>query len=165
MNELNDFFAKSDSARGTWSPGSFYWHGNEPDLHAAYLFNSAGCPDLTQKWVRWILDNKYGAGYDGIDGDDDAGTLSSWYVFSSLGIYPVAGSDIYQIGAPLFKKAEIKIGDKLLTIETTNYSQKNKYVKKVWLNGVLLDRFWFKHSEIVQGGVLRFEMSEQPASK
>ncbi|MEI6140508.1 MAG: GH92 family glycosyl hydrolase [Mariniphaga sp.] len=165
VSELNDFFSKSDSARGTWSPGSYYWHGNEPDLHAAYLFNSAGRPDLTQKWVRWILDNKYGAGYEGIDGDDDAGTLSSWYIFSSLGFYPVAGSDVYQIGAPLFKKAEIRIGDKLLTIETENYSPQNKYVKKVWLNGVLLDRFWFKHSEIVQGGTLRFEMSEQSTIK
>jgi putative alpha-1,2-mannosidase len=111
-----------------------------------------------------ILDNKYGACYDGIDGDDDAGTLSSWYVFSSLGFYPVAGSDVYQIGAPLFKKAEIKIGDKLLTIETTNYSPQNKYVNKVWLNGVLLDRFLFKHSEIVKGGTLRFEMSGQPTT-
>jgi predicted alpha-1,2-mannosidase len=162
VKELNDFFALSDSARGTLSPGSYYWHGNEPDIHAAYLFNSAGRPDLTQKWVRWILDNKYGAGYDGIDGDDDAGTLSSWYVFSALGFYPVAGSDLYQIGAPLFKKAEIKIGDKLLTIIADNYSPTYKYVSKVRFNGILLDRFWLKHSEIVQGGILRFEMSNKP---
>ncbi|MDO9341805.1 MAG: GH92 family glycosyl hydrolase [Bacteroidales bacterium] len=162
VNELNDFFALSNPRRGNWSPGSYYWHGNEPDLHAAYLFNTAGRPDLTQKWVRWILDNKYGEGYDGIDGDDDAGTLSSWFVFSSLGFYPVAGSDLYQIGAPLFKKAEIKIGDKLLTIVADNYSPENKYVRKVWLNGVLLDRFWFKHAEIAQGGILRFEMSDMP---
>ena len=161
VNELNDFFALSNPARGNWSPGSYYWHGNEPDLHAAYLFNTAGRPDLTQKWVRWILDNKYGAGYDGIDGDDDAGTLSSWYIFSSLGFYPVAGSDLYQIGAPLFEKAEMKIGDKLLTILADNYSSENKYVRKVWLNGNLLDRFWFKHAEIAQGGVLRFEMSDK----
>ena len=162
VKELNDFFALSDSARGTWSPGSYYWHGNEPDLHAAYLFNSAGRPDLTQKWVRWILDNKYGAGYDGIDGDDDAGTLYSWYVFSALGFYPVAGSDIYQIGAPLFRKAEIKIGDKQLTIIADNYFPTYKYVSKVRLNGVVLDRFWLKHSEIAQGGIIRFEMSDKP---
>ena len=162
VKELNDFFALSDSTRGTWSPGSYYWHGNEPDLHAAYLFNYAGRPDLTQKWVRWILDNKYGAGYDGIDGDDDAGTLSSWYVFSALGFYPVAGSDVYQIGAPLFKKAEVRIGDKILMIVADNYSPENKYVSKVWLNGKLLDRFQFTHAEIAQGGELRFEMSYKP---
>ena len=162
VNELNDFFALSDPKRGTFSPGSYYWHGNEPDLHSAYLFNSAGRPDLTQKWVRWILDNKYGAGYEGIDGDDDAGTLSSWFVWSSLGIYPVAGSDRYQIGAPLFKKASIKIGEKTLNIVAVNYAPENKYVRRVWLNEVLLDRFWFKHSEIAQGGTLRFEMSDKP---
>ena len=162
VNELNDFFALSDPKRGTFSPGSYYWHGNEPDLHSAYLFNSAGRPDLTQKWVRWILDNKYGAGYEGIDGDDDAGTLSSWFVWSSLGIYPVAGSDRYQIGAPLFKKASIKIGEKTLNIVADNYAPENKYVRRVWLNEVLLDRFWFKHSEIAQGGTLRFEMSDKP---
>jgi predicted alpha-1,2-mannosidase len=162
VQELNNFFALSDSTSGTWSPGSYYWHGNEPDLHAAYLFNSAGRPDLTQKWVRWILDNKYSADYDGIDGDDDAGTLSSWYVFSALGFYPVAGSDIYEIGAPLFKKAEIKIGDQTLTIVAENYAPENKYVSKIWLNGKLLDRFRLKHAEIAQGGTLRFEMSNKP---
>ena len=162
MSELNDFFALSDSSRGTWNPGSYYWHGNEPDIHAAYLFNSAGRPDLTQKWVRWILNNKYGSGYDGIDGDDDAGTLSSWYIFSSIGFYPVAGSDIYQIGTPLFKKSEIKIGNKMFVVVADNYSPRNKYVRKVWINDVLHNRFWFKHSEIAEGGILRFEMSDKP---
>lgn len=162
VNELNNFFERSDPKRGTWSPGSYYWHGNEPDIHAAYLFNSAGRPDLTQKWVRWILDHKYGDRYDGIDGDDDAGTLSSWYVFSSLGFYPVAGSDLYQIGTPLFKKASVKIGDQILNIVAENYSPRNKYVRRVWLNDLLLDRYWFKHAEIASGGTLRFEMSDQP---
>ena len=116
---------------GRWTPGSYYWHGNEPDIHAAYLFNSAGRPDLTQKWVRWILDNKYSADYFGIEGDDDAGTLSSWYVFSAMGFYPVAGSDVYQLGAPLFKKTELNMGDNKLTIVTDNYSVNNKYINKV----------------------------------
>ncbi|HSH19375.1 MAG TPA: GH92 family glycosyl hydrolase, partial [Draconibacterium sp.] len=58
INELNAFFEKADPARGTWNPGSYYWHGNEPDIHAAYLFNFAGRPDLTQNWVRWIMENK-----------------------------------------------------------------------------------------------------------
>lgn len=162
VSELNDFFALSDSTLGKWTPGSYYWHGNEPDIHAAYLFNSAGRPDLTQKWVRWILDNKYGDEYDGIDGDDDSGTLSSWYVFSSLGFYPVAGSDVYQIGAPLFKRVEINMGENQLVIVADNYSPDNKYVNRVWLNGKFLNRTWFKHSEIVNGGELRFEMSSKP---
>lgn len=162
VDELNKFFEKADSTRGTVTPGSYYWHGNEPDIHAAYLFNAVGRPDLTQKWVRWILDNKYGDDYDGVDGDDDAGTLSAWYVWSALGMYPVAGSDVYQLGAPLFSKAEIKMGDKLLTVVAVNYSPQNKYVKQIWLNDVPLGRYWIKHAEIAQGGVLRFEMSDKP---
>jgi len=165
VNELNQFFEKSDPERGTWNPGSYYWHGNEPDIHAAYLFNTAGRPDLTQKWVRWTLENKYGSGYDGLDGDDDAGTLSAWYVFSSLGLYPVAGSDVYQIGAPLFEKATIKRGEKELKIETKYYAPENMYVQKVWLNGQVLDRWWLKHTEIAEGGTLVFEMSESPIVK
>jgi len=165
VNELNNFFQKADPERGTWNPGSYYWHGNEPDIHAAYLFNAANRPDLTQKWVRWILENKYDAGYDGIDGDDDAGTLSAWYIFSSLGFYPVAGSDIYQIGAPLFEKATIKLVENQLEIKTKNFSPKNKYVAKVWLNGIELDRWWFKHEEIVNGGTLLFEMAENSTVK
>ncbi|MCX6225291.1 MAG: glycoside hydrolase family 92 protein, partial [Bacteroidia bacterium] len=82
--------------------------------------------------------------------------------FSALGFYPVAGSDVYQIGAPLFEKAEMKIGDKLLTIVADNYAPRKKYVRRVWLNDILLDRYWFTHAEIAQGGVLRFEMSEKP---
>jgi len=162
VSELNNFFALSDSTLGKWTPGSYYWHGNEPDIHAAYLFNSAGRPDLTQKWVRWIIDNKYSADYYGVEGDDDAGTLSSWYVFSSLGFFPVAGSDKYQLGAPLFKKAEINIDGNKLTVTADNYSPENKYVSKVWLNGKLLDRTWFRHLEIARGGELRFEMSNKP---
>ncbi len=158
VNELNDFFANSDPKMGAWNPGSYYWHGNEPDMHAAYLFNDAGRPDLTQKWVRWILENKYGTDYDGLDGNDDAGTLSAWYIFSALGFYPVAGSDKYHIGTPLFKKAEVKVGDNLFTIVADNYSPENIYVQKVWLNDSLHDRTWFKHSEIKNGGVLRFGM-------
>jgi len=164
VDELDNFFAQSDPTLGAWYPGAYYWHGNEPDIHAAYLFNSAGRPDLTQKWVRWILDNKYGTDYDGIDGDDDAGTLSAWYIFSALGFYPVAGSDNYQIGAPLFKKAELKTGNNILTIIADNYAPQNKYVRKVWLNDIPLDRFWLKHSELINGGTLRFEMSYKPIS-
>jgi predicted alpha-1,2-mannosidase len=163
VEELNGFFAMSDTTMGAWTPGSYYWHGNQPDVHAAYLFNDAGRPDLTQKWVRWILDNKYGDGYDGLDGNDDAGTLSAWYVFGALGFYPVAGTDRYQLGAPLFEKAEVKLTNKPLVIVADNYATNHPYVRSVLLNDVQLDRTWIKHSEIEQGGVLRFEMSPVPA--
>ena len=164
VEELNHFFEKSNPKRGHWTPGSYYWHGNEPDIHAAYLFNTAGRPDLTQKWVRWILENKYGSGYNGMDGDNDAGTLSAWYVFSSLGFYPVAGSDVYQVGTPLFEKATLKMGENILQIETRNFSPENRFVQKVWINDVPLNRWWFKHDEIQQGGKIVFEMAEKPTN-
>ncbi len=164
VSELDDFFRQSDRSLGDWTPGSHYWHGNQPDLHAAYLFNDAGRPDLTQKWVRWILENKYGTGYAGLDGNDDGGTLSAWYVLSALGLYPVAGSDRYQLGSPLFARAEVRLKDQPLVILAENQAPGNVYVRSVSLRGVPLDRRWIKHSEIVSGGVLKFEMAAEPDS-
>jgi predicted alpha-1,2-mannosidase len=165
VEELNHFFAKSDPTMGALTPGSYYWHGNQPDIHAAYLFNEAGRPDLTQKWARWIMDHKYGNRYDGLDGNDDAGTLSAWYVFSALGLYPVAGSDRYQLGAPLFPKAEVRLKSNRLVVVAENYAPDHVYVRKVWLNDTPLDRAWIRHSEIENGGVLRFVMDSEPSRR
>jgi putative alpha-1,2-mannosidase len=129
------------------------------------LFNEAGRPDLTQKWVRWILDNKYGAGHDGLDGNDDGGTLSAWYVWSALGLYPEAGSDRYQLGAPLFERAEVKLTKQPLVIVAENFATNHPYVSKVWLNDLPLDRTWLRHAEIEQGGVLKFVMSAEPSTR
>lgn len=162
VEQLDQFFAKADPGLGNWNPGPYYWHGNQPDLHAAYLFNDAGRPDLTQKWVGWILEHKYGDGYDGLDGNDDGGTLSAWYTFSALGLYPVAGSDQYQIGAPLFQKSAIRVGDKLLTIEADDFGPDRCYVRGVSLNGRPRDNSRISHRELVHGGTLRFNMSREP---
>lgn len=162
VNELDYFFQRS-IPQVSAIPNSYYWQGNQPDIHAVYLFNSAGRPDLTQKWVRWILDKKHGIGADGIDGNDDGGTLSAWFVFSSLGLYPIAGTDVYELGAPLWKEAEVSIGDQTLKIVADNYALKNIYVNKVWLNGKELNRTNIRHSEIAPGGELKFEMSEVPS--
>jgi predicted alpha-1,2-mannosidase len=163
--ELNEFFEKSDPVMSSWNPGSYYWHGNEPDIHSAYLFNEAHRPDLTQKWSRWILDNKYAVNSEGLDGNDDGATLSSWYLFASLGLYPIAGSVYYELGSPLFKSAKIHIGDKCLQVETDNFSPNNKYVSSVWLNGKRLTDYKLKHNGIRDGGVLKFEMSNRPVRK
>lgn len=155
--ELESFFARSSPARGAWNPGPYYWHGNQPDIHAAYLFNAAGRPELTRKWVRWILENKYGDGYDGLDGNDDGGTLSAWYLFSALGFYPVAGSDRYELGAPLFDRAEVVLGTNRLVIVSGDSSQARTAEFRVRLNGTVLDRTWLRHAEIAGGGVLQFD--------
>jgi len=160
VTELEDFFANSNVLVGT-IPNGYYWQGNQPDIHAVYLFNAAGRPDLTQKWVRWILEHKHGAGPDGLDGNDDGGTLSAWYVFSSLGFYPVVGTDRYELGSPLWKRAVVKIGDKDLEIIADNYATDHVFVDRVELNGKPLDRWWVAHHEISNGGTLRFVMSDR----
>lgn len=163
ISELENYMANAKPGPGGWNPGGYYWHGNEPYINAPYLFNAAGRPDLTQKWVRWILDTEYSDDYVGLDGNDDGGTLSSWYVFSALGFYPIAGTTRYELGTPLFEKADVQIGDKTLAVVAVNYSPKSFYVQKVTLNGTPLDRTYITHDEIANGGTLRFEMSPSPA--
>lgn len=159
VKQLEMYFEKSNKTVGQWHPGSYYWHGNEPYIHAAYLFNAADRPDLTQKWVRRIIDTKYSNDYVGLDGNDDGGTLSSWFVFSALGFYPIAGTTRYELGSPLFPKSVVNLGEgKTLTITATNYSPENLYVDEVLLNGAQLSRTWFTHEEIANGGTLEFKM-------
>jgi putative alpha-1,2-mannosidase len=144
---------------GSWKPDTYYWHGNQPDLHAAYLFNAAGRPDLTQKWVRWILDHKYDDSYVGLEGNDDGGTLSAWYVFSALGFYPVAGTTRYELAAPLFRRARIHLEKRTLEIHATADPDKNLYARQTMLNDVPLERTWISHNELAGGGVLQFDLS------
>jgi predicted alpha-1,2-mannosidase len=99
------------------SPRSYYWAGNEPDIQAAYLFARAGRLDLTARWVRWIEDTFYAASPAGVPGNDDGGTMSAWLVFSSLGFYPIVGSDRYVLGVPRFGKVEIAVPAGVFTIQ------------------------------------------------
>lgn len=164
VDALNDFFLNASPQRGSSYPGPDYWHGNEPDIHSAYLFNFAGRPDLTQKWVRWIMENKYSNDAQALDGDDDAGTLSAWYVLSSLGIFPMAGTTRYAIGSPLFAQTSFYLGDHLVQIEVNNFSPQNIYVESVRINGQTLPHPWFEHSQIAEGAQIVFNMSSQPVS-
>jgi predicted alpha-1,2-mannosidase len=161
VEELEQFFAKSIPTVGAL-PNAYYWHGNQPDIYAAFLFNAAGRPDLTQKWARWVLETKYGDRENGLDGNDDGGCLSAWYVFASVGLFPGAGTDRYEIVSPLWEKAEVNLGGKRLSIVADNFARDHGYVRKVFLNDKPLDRNWLRHDEIARGGVLRFEMGPKP---
>jgi predicted alpha-1,2-mannosidase len=161
VRELETFFARSPAGVGL-TPNAFYWHGNQPDLYAAYLFNHARRPDLTQKWVRSILETKYGDQENGLDGNDDGGTLSAWYVLSSLGIFPTAGTDRYEITAPLWDRTQIQIGDQRLTIIADRKAADHRYIKSVWFDEKPLDEFAISHATIAGGGTLRFEMAAEP---
>ncbi len=140
-----------------------YVHGNEPGHHIPYLYNWTGQPQKTQARVRMILDSMYGDGIDGLCGNDDAGQMSAWYVFSSLGFYPVIpGSDVYALGSPLVKSANIHLANgKTLSITAKNQSPKNVYVKSVTLNGKRIKDTDLKYSDIIKGGELVFEMANR----
>ena len=166
VEELDKFMGSASKTMAAMDPGPGYWHGNEHNLHALYLFNEAGRPDLTQKWARWALTERYGTGPDGLDGNDDAGTLSAWYVLSALGIYPVAGTDRYWIGAPIVSSAVLDLGNgKTLTVTANNQSSKNMYVQSVMLNGVRLSGPSVLHRELTANAQneLVFAMGPAPA--
>lgn len=141
-----------------------YVHGNEPGHHIPYLYNWTGHPEKTQERVRMILNTMYGPTVTGLCGNDDAGQMSAWYIFSSLGFYPVTpGSSEYALGSPLVKEAKIKLENgKTLTIKAENQSAENVYVKRVLVNGKELEGTLLKHSDIVNGGEIVFEMSSIP---
>jgi len=142
-----------------------YAHGNEPSHHMAYLYNFVNRPHKTQELVHEILTELYTNEPDGISGNEDCGQMSAWYVFSSLGFYPVTpGSNQYIIGAPLFSKASIKLENgKTFTVVADDISEVNKYVEYVFLNNTKLERTYLIHDEVMAGGTLVFQMTDNPA--
>lgn len=90
---------------------SFYWQGNEPAIHQPFLFALAGRPDLSRQWSRWAEDYYYGLGPAGLPGNDDAGTMGAWYVFSASGLFPLAGSTSYVLTEPRFPSVRLRVGD------------------------------------------------------
>lgn len=163
LDKLEKFFYMASIMPDTPLPDNYYWHGNEPDIHAVYMFNYAGRPDLTQKYVHWIMDTKYGTGPDGLDGNDDGGTLLAWYIFSSLGFFPLAGSEYYLVGSPRFRAARIRTGGNDLIMVAPDASAENIYVQAAYLNGERLEKPCFSHDQVAAGGMLRFVMGPEPS--
>lgn len=141
-----------------------YVHGNQPSHHVAYLYNYAAEPWKTQFRARQITEEMYRTGPGGLCGNEDMGSLSSWYVLSALGIYAVTpGKPVYAIGSPLFPKTTLHFGNgKNFIIETQNNSKANKYIQAAWLNGKPLNRPWLYHKEITDGGRILFKMGPEP---
>ena len=141
-----------------------YAHGNEPSHHIAYLYNYVGTPWKTQQMVREILSTLYTDKQDGIDGNEDCGQMSAWYVMSAMGIYSVTpGLDYYAIGSPIFDRVKINLENgKSFEIITKNNSNKNVYIKSATLNGKSYSKTYLKNDDIMNGGKLVFEMSSKP---
>jgi len=137
--------------------------GNEPSNHFTYLYDYAGTPWKTQEKVREAM-ALYPDAREGLCGNDDCGQISSWFVFSALGFYPVNPfSGVYDIGSPRLARAVLKVGSgKQFVITATDVSDRNKYIQSAKLNDQALNRSWIRHSEIVTGGTLEFQMGPQP---
>ena len=152
LDRLNEFFDKG-----------YYWHGNETDQQAPYLFVMAGEPEKTQKWVREIILDEYGTGPGGLSGNEDGGQMSAWMVSSMLGFYPVCpGNPEYVIGGPFFEEVKIqaRASSKPFIIKAKGAVQQTPFVDKTELNGKTIEGYTIQQQDIVNGGELVFRMKQ-----
>ncbi|PPJ41327.1 MULTISPECIES: GH92 family glycosyl hydrolase [unclassified Pseudoxanthomonas] len=142
----------------------WYAHGNEPSHHVAYLYAYAGQPWRTQARLKQIMDTQYAPRPDGLAGNDDLGQMSAWYVFTSLGFYPVTpGSNQYVLGRPFLPRATLHLPNgKRFTVVADGLDDAHPYVGGITLDGKPLDRTYLEHAEILAGGELRFTMQAAP---
>jgi len=133
--ELEYFMYYSQWDPSNYLPNPYYWAGNEPDILSVYEFNYAGRPDLTQKYLRWLMNNEYTADPSGLPGNDDYGTMSAWYLFGALGFYPIAGSTTFTLGSPIFNNLNITRPSGNLAIFAYDASDANIYVQQASING------------------------------
>jgi len=152
LDRLNVFFDKG-----------YYWHGNETDQQAPYLFAMAGNPEKTQEWVRKIIIAEYGTGPGGLSGNEDAGQMSAWLVSSMLGFYPVCpGKPEWVPGSPSFEEVKIQLTrkGKPFVIRAEGPVDQTPYVSRIELNGQPLDEPVFLQQQIIPGGKLIFKMKQ-----
>lgn len=149
--------------------GGFHDAGNEQGFGAPYVYVYGGAPAKTQKRIRDVLSQHYSTTPGGLPGNDDSGALSSYYVWGSLGLYPISpGDDTLIIGSPAFDRATIYLepnfyDGRTFVIETTDNGPEAPYVQSATLNGAPLTRSWLKFGEVIQGGVLSLRMGSTPS--
>jgi len=167
--KLDSLFTMSDKKEGAgWVSDvtgliGQYAHGNEPSHHVAYLFALAGKPGKTAKLVHNICKTEYHDKIDGLCGNDDCGQMSAWYIFSCMGFYPVSpASGEFVIGAPQISEAKIVLPEnKNFIIKAKNLSQKNIYVSSKTLNGKKYEKSTISYKDIMNGGILEFQMTNR----
>ncbi|MEO6540736.1 MAG: glycoside hydrolase domain-containing protein, partial [Ferruginibacter sp.] len=143
-----------------------YAHGNEPSHHIAYLYNFTGAPYKTQAMIHRIMNTMYHDTPDGLEGNEDCGQMSAWYVLSALGFYPVTpGTTDYIIGTPLFSSATIHLENgNTFTIKGTQVSDQNYYIQSASLNSKPHNRSYISWFDINNGGRLNFTMGAKPST-
>lgn len=169
VSKLDSLFIASSELHGEHVAGDIsgligqYAHGNEPSHHIAYMYNYAGQAWKTQQRVSQVMYTLYDSGPWGMCGEEDTGQMSSWFVFSAMGFYPVThGDGRYAMGTPLFRHLSLRHSRGTLTVLAPGASRQNCYVKSVTVNGKPHDDLWFTHEELFDGDVtLQFTMSER----
>ncbi|HEY3760544.1 MAG TPA: GH92 family glycosyl hydrolase [Verrucomicrobiae bacterium] len=160
-------------AKGRGHGGMWVDYGNEPSTAMAHLFNLAGAPWLSQKWVRTVKAQTYGGitPTSGYTGDEDQGDLGAVSALMAIGLFDVEGgaevNPVYQITAPLFDRVTIHLNPDYFpgqefTIITRNNSPQNIYIQSAKLNGQPLNRYWFSHADLAKGGTLELELGPKP---
>ena len=144
-----------------------YVHGNEPSHHIPYLYAWTSQPWKTQYWVREVMNKMYKNHIRGLGGNDDCGQMSAWYLFGAMGFYPVCpGTDQYVLGAPYVPYLKLSLANgKSFEIKAPEVSDKNRYVKSVFLNGKPYTKTYITHADLQGGGTLEFVMSAKPNKK
>jgi putative alpha-1,2-mannosidase len=140
---------------------------NEPDMEAPWAYQYAGRPDRTAEVVHAVVQNQFGVGRGGLPGNDDSGGLSSWYVWASLGLFPVAGQNLFLVNAPAWRSSRMRVAGGELAIETTGFVEPTpdgpaQYVRSVRLDGQPLERSWLTGNELHRGGRLVLELGPEP---
>lgn len=141
-----------------------YAHGNQPIQHMIYLYNYAGEPWKAQYWLRETMDKLYTATPDGYCGDEDNGQTSAWYVFSSMGFYPVCpGADQYVMGSPQFPHIVLHLENgKNVIIDAPENNKATRYVQNVQLNGQDYTKNYINYQDLLNGATFTFKMAEKP---
>lgn len=166
MHLPEEFFAQTEDVTKEGLLGG-YVQGNEPSHHIPFLYAWTSNPWKTQYWQREIMNKMYRNNIDGLCGNDDCGQMSAWYIFSALGFYPVCpGTDQYVLGAPYLPYIKLNLeSGKTFEVKAPKVSDKNRYVKSVKWNGKPYDKGFITQQDIMNGGVLEFEMSPKPNKK
>ena len=140
-----------------------YAHGNEPSHHMAYLYNYVGQPWKTQELTRRLLHEMYAPTPEGIIGNEDCGQMSAWYVFSSLGFYPVCpGSNEFALTSPQFPRAVVKLANGRTLTVTADNPRRNVYIASVTLDGEPIETNYITYDQLMQGGDLHFTLRPRP---
>jgi putative alpha-1,2-mannosidase len=140
-----------------------YAHGNEPSHHIVYLYAFSETPKVGQKYIHKIIHEFHNNTPDGMIGNDDCGQMSAWYILSTLGFYPVnPANGEFVLGAPQVRKATIRLNNhKKFTINATHFSAVNYYTATQKLNHKVLSKPIINYKDIMKGGVLNFQMTNQ----